>query len=429
MKTIDFTINNDEIEKISKRVHELQILLKKDLPSSDEQIDEYRALLELKDLLFRANQIDDENAFIVIDGMRIERSKVNRFKELLKRVNVTGLATMPNYLGDILPGTKYKMPRQKNREETFENYEAYLLNYYKKLGYVFENTTYHTGTTVPVLRNPYPHEMYYPSENGYIYDEDFLGNHNEYYQEYRKYLEEKLALEYQEIVLYAIENFTVLPPIGKDINKKKKVTNTEFFTLFQNIDKRFSKKKKTSNSSPKEDSLLVKALHKQAQKIINEHDARWKNNPLEALNSNLKIDMISIPMPLNEAIESVSKKVPKVINVEFTPIDRVMLAKEILNKKLAEVTNESFEVKEVEDGFYLYKMVPKDILIGNALSKRTIKDKRIAYEVASKFRRLMSEDSSLSHYHDMMLKSFLEANKEVTPQNEEVITEKNMRIA
>lgn len=428
MQTIDFTINNDEIEKISKRVHELQSLIKKDLPSRDEQIDEYRALLELKGLLFRANQIDDENAFIVVDGMRIERSKVNRFKELLKRVNVIGLATMPNYLGDILPGTKYKMPRQKNSEETFEEYEDYLFNYYKKLGYVFENTTYHPGTKVPVLRNPYPHEMYYPSENGYIYDEDFLGNHNAYYQEYRKYLEEKLALEYQEIVFYAIENFSILPPIGKGLNKKKKVTNTEPFTLFLNFNRKRFKKKKDLNSSNKEDSPLVKALQEQAKILTGRYDSEFENKPLEDLNPTLKVDMLAIPTPLKEALEKRKEKGTRVINFEFTPINRVIMAKNMLTKKLAQATWENFTIEKIEDGIYLYKMVPKDILIGNALSKRTIKDKRIAYEIASKFRRLMSEDSTLSHYHDMMLKSFLEVNKEVAPQNEEAITEENMRI-
>ncbi len=428
MQTIDFTINNDEIEKISKRVHELQTLLKKDLPSSDELIDEYSALLELKDLLFRANQIDDENAFIVVDGMRIERSKVNRFKELLKRVNVIGLATMPNYLGDILPGTKYKMPRQKNSEETFEEYEDYLFNYYKKLGYVFENTTYHPGTKVPVLRNPYPHEMYYPSENGFVYDEDFLGNHNEYYQEYRKYLEEKLALEYQKIVLYAIENFTIFPPIGKDINKRKKVTNTESFTLFLNIDRKRFRKKKSSNSSSKEYSPLVKALHEQAKILLNEHESKFEKKPLEELKPNLKVD-INIPENLKNALDRLpSNNYNKVIDVSISPNKLIGRAKDMLTKNLAKAITEYFDVVGVTDGFYLYKMVPKDILIGNALSKRTIKDKRIAYEIASKFRRLMSEDSALSHYHDMMLKSFLEVNKEVTPQNEEAITEENMRI-
>lgn len=409
MKNIDFTINNDEIEKISKRIHELQTLIEKDIPLSEEQMEEYKSLFRLKDLLYRANQIDDKEAFIVVDGMRIERNKVKEFKELLKIVKVVGLATMPSYLGDILPGTKYKMPREKNNKETFEQYEEYLYNYYKKLGYVFENITYHPATKVPILRKPYPHEMYYPSENGFVYDEEFLGTHNEYYQIYRRYLEEQLALEYQNVIKYAITNFTILPPIGSDIDKKHKVTHVEPFLL---LTKKITNGRKKDHTS----SNLIQP------------SANFENKSLENLDSNLKVDF-NIPENLKNALDKITTyNKSRVINVEFTSIQRVFLAKNILNKKLAEAINENFEVKNIEDGFYLYKMVPKDILIGNALSKRTVKEKRIAYEIASKFRRLMSEDSSLSHYHDMMLKSFLEANQEVAMTNGETITPENMRI-
>lgn len=412
MKNIDFTINNDEIEKISKRIHELQTLIEKDIPLSEEQMEEYKSLFRLKDLLYRANQIDDKEAFIVVDGMRIERNKVKEFKELLKIVKVVGLATMPSYLGDILPGTKYKMPREKNNKETFEQYEEYLYNYYKKLGYVFENITYHPATKVPILRKPYPHEMYYPSENGFVYDEAFLGTHNEYYQTYRRYLEEQLAIEYQNVIENAITNFTILPPIGSDINRRHKVTRVELFSLLT---------KKITNGMIKKKNLVGKSN-------LIQPSANFENKSLENLDHNLKVDF-NIPEHLKNALDKITThNKSRVINVEFTSIQRVFLAKNILNKKLAEAINENFEVKNIEDGFYLYKMVPKDILIGNALSKRTVKEKRIAYEIASKFRRLMSEDSSLSHYHDMMLKSFLEANQEVTMPNGETITPENMRI-
>lgn len=434
METIDFTINNDEIEKISKRIHELQTLLEKDIPLSDEQMEEYKSLFRLKDLLYRANQVDNQDNFIVIDGMRIERNKVSEFKDLLKKVNVIGLATIPNYLGDVLPGTKYKTPRNKKNEETFEQYEKYLYNYYKKLGYKFENITYHPGTRVPKLRKPYPHEMYYPSENGYIYDEDYLGTHNEYYQEYRRYLEEQLALDYELVIKKAFENYDINSPLYGDTSKRHKVIDTEPFFLFlrykranmvtlEELKLKVNPKKKT------EDTPLVKALKETAKAYIDEHNSLYENKPLEDLTPSLKVD-ITIPEELKKALAQVpSNDKHKVTNVEFTPIERVWLAKSFLNKKLALATNEYFNIIESSDGSYLYKMVPKDILMGNALSKRTVHDKRIAYEIASKFRRLMSSDSSLSHYHDMMLKSFLAANKEITTTNEETITEENMRIA
>lgn len=440
MNTIDFTINNDEIEIISKRIHELQDILKRSVPLSAEQQKEYESLYSLKDLLYRANQIDDKNAFIVVDGMRIERKKVREFKELLKIVNIPGLATMPNYLGDILPGTKYKMPRTKNEKETFEQYEDYLKNYYKKLGYTFENVNYHPGTTVPNLRKPYPHEMYYPSENGYIYDETFLGTHNEYYQKFKNYLEEMLALEYQEIFNDAIVNYNIESPVYGDISKKHKVISMEPFVLFLKLKKSkiatFEEIKLKINSKKKnQDTPLISALKEKARTLIEEYNASVENKPIEVLEEikpTLKVD-IAMPKELKEVLASIpSSSRNRVTNIEFSANKLIGRAKDILSKKLAEATKENFDVINAENGFYLYKMVPKDILIGNALSKRTVKEKRIAYEIASKFRRLMNSDSSLSHYHDMLLKNFLEANNSLTASEDTVeettITDNNMRI-
>lgn len=441
METIDFTINNDEIEKISKRIHELQTLIEKDIPLSDEQMDEYKSLFRLKDLLYRANQIDNQDNFIVIDGMRIERSKVSDFKELLKIVNVPGLVTMPNYLGDILPGTKYKMPRAKTKKETFEEYEEYLKNYYKKLGYKFENITYHPGTTVPILRKPYPHEMYYPSENGFIYDERFLGTHNVYYQEYRRYLEEQLALEYQEVIEYAIENFEALPPIGHDIAKRHKVTHIEPFVLFIDFKKEKRTQKKNSTITENisltemEDTPLIKALKEKAKALIEENRAQFENKPLETLTPDLKVDS-NIPENLKNAlIYNSSNEKERVVDVEIAPSKLIARAEGILSGKPMATNEESLNVEKTQNGSYLYNMVPKDILIGNALSKRTVGEKRIAYEIASKFRHLMNSDSTLSHYYDMVLKNFLAANKELTTNDEideikeeTVITENNMRV-
>lgn len=422
METIDFTINNDEIEKISKRIHELQTILEKNIPLSDEQMEEYKSLFHLKDLLYRANQVDNKDNFIVVNGMRIERSKVNEFKELLRIVNVPGLITLPNYLGDILPGTKYKMPRSKKQEETFEEYEGYLMNYYEKLGYKFENITYHPGTTVPRLRKPYPHEMYYPSENGYIYDEDYLGTHNEYYQELKNYLDEKLILEYQEMFKDSIDNYGVTSPVYGDISKRHKVVIMEPFVLFLKL-------KSLARPNNQKYTPLIKALKETAKAYIDKHNSLYQNAPLEDLTPSLKVD-ITIPIELKKALASVpSNSRQRVVDAEYSINKLIGRAKDMLPKKLVEATNENSDKIEAVDGFYLYNMVPKDILIGNALSKRTIHDKRIAYEIASKFRRLMSNDSSLSHYHDMMLKNFLAVNKEVmTNEAKEVINENNMRI-
>lgn len=440
MDTIDFTINNDEIEKISKRIHELQNILGRDVPLSKEQMEEYTSLFRLKDLLYRANQVDNQDNFIVIDGMRIERSKVNEFKELLKIVNIPGLATIPNYLGDILPGTKYKMPRVKNDEETFYQYEEYLKNYYKKLGYKFERVTYHPGTTVPNLREPYPHEMYYPSDNGYIYDDSFFGTHNEYYQELKIFLENELALQYQEMIKNAIENYSEESPVYGDINKRHKVIDMEPFVLFIKLKKsnmvtlgeiRHAVLPKKKN----EDTPLISALKESARTLMEVYNASVQNNDvdvLEGVNPTLKIN-ITIPEELKKALASVpSNSSQRVINSEFSINKLIGRAKDMLPKYLAEATRENFDVIEVQEGFSLYKLVPKDILIGNALSKKTVKEKRIAYELASKFRRLMNSDSALSHYHDMLLKNFLEANKEKTTGEETIketaITPNNMRI-
>lgn len=430
MTRIDFTINNDEIEKVSKRIHELQTLKEKDIPLSDEQKEEYVSLFRLKDLLYRANQIDDKEAFIVIDGMRIERKKVDEFKNLLKLVNVIGLASIPNYLGDILPGTKYKMPRSKNKEESFLEYEEYLYNYYLKLGYNFENVTYYPATKVPKLRKPYPHEMYYGTENGYVYDQNYLGTHNKYYQEYKRFLEEELAKEYETVIKYAIKNYEILPPIGQDIDKKHQVVDREPFTLFINMNRGKSVKKDNSTKEvfKIKESPLMKALSETAKALIKKQEEQFKDKPLEELTPTLKTD-ITIPENLKQALKNISDSKQKVVETEESINKLIGRARDILPRFFEEKIKKDSYVVTIDNGFYLFNIVPKDILIGNALSKRTVRDKRKAYEIASKYRRLMSSDNSLSHYHDMLLQNFLKTNEEVTTIIEEPITEETMRIA
>ena len=228
---VNLTINNDEIEKISKRIHELQQLKKDNGRFTDEEQFEYQSLFEIKNILVKANQIENPSRYIVGGTMRVSSSDALKLFDLLDKVNVDLDVTRPMYLGEFVPGTKIglKMPRSKRDNESFEDYEDYLYNYYFKnneLSFEPQVIKYHPGTIVPMLREPYPHEMYFETEDGYQYDDKYLGKKNAYYVSLSKYYDGLLAIERKRIREEALDRLSSQES-ALDQEQPLKVVNVE----------------------------------------------------------------------------------------------------------------------------------------------------------------------------------------------------------
>lgn len=322
MGQVDFTINNDEIERISKRIRELQDIKTQNGDFSEEQLTEYQNLFKIKDLLIKANQIKDPNKYVVIDGMRIFYRDIKKFYSLAENVNVDDLdLEKPLYLGEFIPGTKTKCPRQRGGKETILEYEEYLEKYYKSIGYDLGVVQYYPYTTVPKPRNPYPHEMYYSTENGYELDSKNFGRKNKYYLELVKYLKKEYDKEVKKISKESIDN--LIPNNAKKAPiSRTKVVKSEMIP----IDLLKRKKKK----SP------IEELDKAAKSVVLKYQNNYPNYP----NSVFDVDSLERTKPNMEVIRNdfknifESSKRKKVINhekvLDFSLVER---ARNILKKK------------------------------------------------------------------------------------------------
>lgn len=204
----DFTINNDEIDKVSKTIHKL-----KDYLVSIDNIEEVShvqneilCLLEINKILYKANVVYDPSEYIVIDQMRIKKSDYDEFFSLLSRVKIEGLDVVkPLREGDFLPGTKnkIKVPREIKEDESIPEYEDYLYDFYQKYGYNLPPREYVDGTEVYKVREPYIHELYTlkATEDGYCVGRQYASR-NPYYRRMKRYYEDaaKKALEIKKSV-------------------------------------------------------------------------------------------------------------------------------------------------------------------------------------------------------------------------------------
>ncbi|MGM9834462.1 MAG: hypothetical protein ACI31M_01625 [Bacilli bacterium] len=191
----DFTINDDEIEKVNATIHKLRDSLKDldDNNTKDKIQDEILYLLEIRRMLFVANMVDKPEEFILIDEMRIKKSDYDKFFEMLSRVNIEGLDIVkPLKEGEFLPGTKnkIKVPREIKENETIDDYEDYLYEFYTKNGYNLPAREYVEGTNVYKVRSPYIHECYTMKKtaDGYKIEK---ASKNPYYRRMKKYYEKE----------------------------------------------------------------------------------------------------------------------------------------------------------------------------------------------------------------------------------------------
>lgn len=265
----DIHINNDEIDLVSDRIEELQKLKDEKGKIPEEYLEEYDALFKIKNMLFEANRMENPNDYFVYGSMRIKRSNQQKMEELLKKVHVKDLEVVfPSFTTEVLDLSGLKVPkldnfsiaehnnqkddgvvrdtlnmsiplgmdqkylkkaakndpsisklitkiRKKRANESIPHYEEYLQNVYD--GYEMPIVSYYPNTTVPVVRNPYPHEMYYETSDGLKFDSEYFGRRNKYYMEMCKFYtdirDEQLAQYNSKLVYKAYESPLVKHPL------------------------------------------------------------------------------------------------------------------------------------------------------------------------------------------------------------------------
>lgn len=349
-------MNNDEIKLVSDRFKEIQTQLENE-PSLQS---EYENLLKIKDILYKSQYEQDLSKLVIVGSMQIHKKKVKELIKLVNKVNIPDfdieslndmdheLNPLPMYKGDFIPMTNKRMPREKNENETFEDYETYLVNYYKDI-IAIPIVKFYPNTIVQIIRDPYPHERAYPGDGDYILDVETKGMRNEYYLQMRKHFMEKLVLEQKRLEKEKKERkqLNKILKTKPSNNRGVKVIATEPYLgdtleIMNNLNGGRNKVTKIEDATP---SLVVNA-----KKALTPEEL---DNLFEEI-ENTKIKVVHSETASKELIEEATKQNNKtlVTNVEMASEVLVINAKkslEDLELEFDEIEKTGTKVTNVEE--------------------------------------------------------------------------------
>lgn len=183
----------------------------------DTDVEKYKVLKEIKDILNFADKEDKE--LFQFEQVFLPKNSQERLFELVNTPEMN--IEFPNIFGEYgeIPNTNgVKCPRPKSVLENIEEYEEFLKNYYKKNG--IEATYNEDG-----IRQPYPHEKFewkkgsatLPLENNYK---------SSYYNNYLTWKKNKVKKDKENSIPKTKFNFGTPPPTPPKKENTKKDDNT-----------------------------------------------------------------------------------------------------------------------------------------------------------------------------------------------------------